>query len=308
MKKYKKIRTLGHRENENIFTVNDDKIIIQEKLDGSNFRFWREGDKLIFGSRNVNNLDKNNHQFSATINYLKEKIDVDKLDPDIIYIGEAMKKHSINYDWGNIPKFIGYDVVYKDNGLPLSYKLAIKEFNKIGLEFVRVIFEGTAYEVRNNIDLNSFLDKDSPYREAGRPEGIVIKNYDRLNQFGRPLYAKMVRDDFKEKNKVKFDNKKTKKRDALYITEKYATEARIKKIILKMVNNEGKNLSRELMNSLIPKVIKDILSESIIEIYEEDKRVNRIDFNMLHELVPKKCLRVLDNMIANNTNGGVIDG
>lgn len=118
----------------------------------------------------------------------------------------------------------------------------------------------------------------------------------------------MVRDDFKEKNKVKFDNKKTKKRDALYITEKYATEARIKKIILKMVNNEGKNLSRELMNSLIPKVIKDILSESIIEIYEEDKRVNRIDFNMLHELVPKKCLRVLDNMIANNTNGGVIDG
>lgn len=113
MKKYKKIRTLGHRENENIFTVNDDKIIIQEKLDGSNFRFWREGDKLIFGSRNVNNLDKNNHQFSATINYLKEKIDVDKLDPDIIYIGEAMKKHSINYDWGNIPKFIGYDVVYK---------------------------------------------------------------------------------------------------------------------------------------------------------------------------------------------------
>ncbi len=37
--KYKKIRQLGHEENKHIFLDPDDEIVIEEKVDGANFRF-----------------------------------------------------------------------------------------------------------------------------------------------------------------------------------------------------------------------------------------------------------------------------
>lgn len=297
MEKYKKIKYLGTSENRGLLDVNDDTVIIEEKIDGANFRFWLEDDKIVFGSRRASDIGKENG-FGEVVEYLQEAVDPSELDNDVIYIGEAMVKHSLSYDWDNVPKFIGYDVIHKDTGLPLSFDFAVEQFNKIGLEFVEVLFKGEAIKARE-IDFDKMLQRDSSYRNKGKGEGIVIKNYNRLNQYGRPLFGKVVNKSFQEKKEAKFGKSKVKREDAPYIVNKYCTKARIKKIVLKMVNQEGRSLSRDLMNDLIKRVIRDILDESILEMYEQDKRVKIVDFKMLHKLVPQKCLKTLDEMMVN---------
>jgi hypothetical protein len=67
-------------------------------------------------------------------------------------------------------------------------------------------------------------------------------------------------------------------------------------MIWKLVNGEGYNLSRSLMEVLYPWVIEDILDECILYIYN-DKNVDKIDFGLLNSLIPQKCIEVLDETL-----------
>lgn len=296
MEKYKKIKHLGDSENKDIFKVPDDEIVVTEKVDGSNMRVWSDNGRLVFGSRNVDDLERDNKQFKKIMDYIENILSQSDewLDEDLIYVGEAMKKHSLEYDWTDIPKFIGFDVLHKDTGKPLGWQMARKEFKRLGFKFINIICRGKTKEIKDK-DLDRLM-KESKYRD-GKPEGIVIKNYRRENQYGRPLFAKVVTEKFKEKKDAKFGKQKVKSDNSKYIVEKYATEARIRKIINKMVVDEGEKLQRELMENLIHRVIHDIFEENIIEMIH-DNRINQIDFDVIYKLVPKKCLSVLDDMIA----------
>ena len=291
MEKYPKIKHLGSTETKGIFDNPNDKIIIQEKIDGANFRFMKKGDKIIYGSRNVKDVTKDN--WKIPIDYLDNKLNPNKLDEDLIYIGEAMKKHSLSYPFDELPEFIGFEVLHKDTGMPLNYEIAKEEFENLDLKYAKVLFEG---EIKNlsDEDLANFL-QESNYRD-GAPEGIVIKNYSRLNQYGRPLFAKKVTKKFKEKNKAVFGEKKVKKGNTELIVEQYATEGRIRKMIYKLVNNQGYNMDRSLMEVLYPRVIEDILKEEILDIYN-DKNIERIDFGLMHKLIPTKCIEILDMVL-----------
>jgi hypothetical protein len=48
---YHKIKRLGDEENKEIFSNPDEEIVIEEKMDGANFRFMFKKGKIIFGSR-----------------------------------------------------------------------------------------------------------------------------------------------------------------------------------------------------------------------------------------------------------------
>ena len=292
LKKYSKIKRLGSSEVENIFARDEETIVVEEKLDGSNFRFWLEGGKLKFGSRRVNGVGS--EQWEKIIQYLRENINRENLKKDVIYIGEAMRKHTINYNFDKIPKFIGYDVLEKKTGKPLNINESIELFHQINLEFVEILFEGKVKEWFKE-DIQQYLETSAYY--DGKPEGIVIKNYNRLNKYNRPLFAKKVTERFTEK-KSKSDNTnhKPSKKNTEYIIEKYVTKARVRKIINKLTLEEGEKLERSLMQKLIPHVSEDVLQEEILEIYS-DSKVKKIDFRIFSQLIPKKCIKVLDTMI-----------
>lgn len=71
--KYVKIKQLGDEENENIFAEPEDEIVIQEKIDGANFRFMIKDGKIIFGSR-TRELIENDMQSKAWKNAINEII------------------------------------------------------------------------------------------------------------------------------------------------------------------------------------------------------------------------------------------
>jgi hypothetical protein len=284
--KYPKIFSLGSPENEEI---KDEIVVIESKIDGANFRcrYIPEENKLIFGSRN-NELSYN-AEFSNWIaikSYKKAFEEYkDKFIPNVIYFSESMQKHTISYD--NIPNTIGYDIWDLEQNKFWDFKKAKQAFEKIGIPFINVHYEGLLKNITKK-ELMEYI-KQSPYRKEG-DEGIVLKCYSKLNSFGRPLFAKIVTDEFKEQNKkvFKFEQHIAKTNDSKIVDE-YLNDARFIKTI-----NYFKDNDEIISMSLIPKLFKyisdDILSENILEITQ---KYDSINFKSINKIIATKSATML---------------
>lgn len=303
--KYPKIRVVGDLENKDIFKNKNDEIIIQEKMDGANFRFYITKDKkIIFGSRSRQltsnegedtNVEKN---FKRCVNLIRDKWEsVVDIAPDLahlIFYGECMVKHTMNYDWEKVPAYLGYDIYDIKKGKFLDYDDVETIFcTNLKLEMVPLIDSTTAENIKKIDD--TFVPKSfyaSPSAEDTQAEGVVFKNYK------RQIMAKYVREKFKEKNKKVFGGgKKFAKTDDEYFVAVYCTNARIDKCIFKLVD-EGKELNMTMMGDLLNMVYKDIWEEHWNEISFSKKRLDLLNFK---KLVSTRCLEVLKQSIVNTS-------
>lgn len=290
--KYHHIQRLGTIENNELVKDLELDCYVEEKVDGACFFITDDllKKEVIFGSRNRPLLDGlENGQFKGNIDWIKNRINV-KLNPNYLYYGEAIKKHTIKYDFDNLPKFIGFDIRVKPNGEEFKFLNRAekeKEFKRIGLPIVPLLWSGKV----KDLDIDKLIG-ESLFDPTVTMEGIVIKT-DKLNRFGRPVYAKIVREEFKEENKKVFGEGLTKS-GACHVAEKYLTPARVNKEINRLVYEENLKLDRSLMKFLPINVCKDILDEEILEIFKSEKE---IDFKKFKCLIAKKCLRYLDDFI-----------
>jgi len=298
--KYPKIERLGHEHNRDFMLFKDDEVVIEEKVDGGNGSFWidEETGKTYEGSRNRNLItDEDEKAFIKQRLFLRETIKDKKLNPDYIYYIEWMAKHSINYT--NAPDIIGLDIRIKMSmsddgcGLFLPREAREKEFNRLGIENVPLIWKGKIKELEKEKIIN--LIPQSKYYD-GLAEGIVLKNMTRKSTIGNhQLYAKVVRAEFKELNKAVFGGLKKKNTDTSKIIHEFSTEARIKKMVLKFTKEQGEELNLKLMSKVPSAVIKDILKEEFETIFEKYKF---IDFKEMKQKISKKCLKVINEMMV----------
>ena len=296
--KYKKIKQLGDEENKDIFKDKNDIIYIQEKVDGANFRFYinKEG-IIIFGSRSQQltsnegedtNVQKN---FMRCINYIRECLSDKDLSPykGLIFYGECMIKHTIGYDWENVSPFLGFDIynIISESFFDIDYTHLLYE--SLELEVVPII------NIMKAKNIKEFSDVDVPISKyySGQAEGVVFKNSD------KQIYAKYVRDAFKEKNLKEFGGSRKKaKTDEDYFTAIYCTNARIEKIVWKLID-DGNKLHLSMMPNLIKAVYKDIWEEHWNEIVTTKQKT--INFDKLKKSFTQRCFHVLKNIITNNT-------
>ncbi len=307
-KKYDKIKAIGHEDNKEIFKDKNDEIVVQEKVDGGNLRFYITKDsKIIFGSRTQQltsnegedtNVEKN---FRRCVDYVREKWEaVRDIAPDLsgyIFYSENMIKHTMQYDWEKIPPFLGFDIYNIKTGKYLDYKDVKKIFKNLKLEMVPII------KVCKARDIKEITDKDIPKSKYAslsskdqQAEGVVYKNYK------KQLMAKYVREKFKEKNKEVFGGgKKFAKTDDEYFVAVYCTNARIDKCIFKLID-DGRKLDMTMMGDLLNMVYKDIWEENWNEIAFSKKKVDLLN---LKKLISRRCLEILKQTMVNNalTNG-----
>jgi hypothetical protein len=129
-------------------------------------------------------------------------------------------------------------------------------------------------------------------------EGITIKNYFRQNIYGRQLFVKIVRQEFKEANAGVFGIRVGKlEDDTSRLIETFITEPRIRKAIYRLRDEQGCLLSRTIMHFLPRAVIEDLMKE---EAWTLVKDFSTIRFDVLKKAVPKKCLTVVDKMMDEN--------
>jgi hypothetical protein len=316
---YTKIKRLGDEENKDIFLNPDEQIVIEEKIDGANFRFMIKDNKIVFGSRtqelNENKEHKFQKNFNRCIGWIQDKLKDKDLSKycGMVFYGECCVAHSMQYNWDNIPPFLGFDINNSNNkNYPkryIPYPLNKEIFNGLGLDFVPVIKLCKAREV-TNID-DSFVPISSFAMPSGtddtrKAEGIVFKKYsfkeDSKEQIDNQIFAKYVRDKFKEINAEVFGSKRVKYNSETDVGElifKYCTNARIDKCIFKLID-DGNKLDMTLMHKLPKMVLDDIFNEHMNEIFYSNYNVN---FKELRQKVPKRCAVVLNQVITNNAFG-----
>lgn len=317
MKKYTKIRRIGHNRNSKI--LENGELILKEKLDGCNFRFTvTEDGKFLFGSKNVeykkdgepiydeDEYEKLDGRFTDAIKYVRNKYDPETLK-DICgtkytFFAENMVKHSLDYPFEEMPQIIGFDVYDHKNEEYLTNREAKNKFEAMGMEFAPIVEK---FEEPSELDTEEYEIPESEYRD-GQMEGVVIINTEQSEdqRSGFSTRAKMVTEEFAEKHKKATGANQSK--EAVHghekIVSKYCTDGRIKKHIGKM-RDEGREIGMELManesgsDGLPIRVAVDILEEEADNIVRRD---DKTDFKNYRSLVAKRCVHVLRQEIQRN--------
>lgn len=188
---YPKIYAIGHRAVQDLFL---DPVLVEEKVDGSQFSFCRQGDNLIMKSRGSTVFSGGEKMFNKaaeTVEKLK-----DSLTPDWVYRGEYLQKPKQNcLTYSRIPSqhIILFDI-NTGNEVYLSREQKEQEAVRLGLEIVPKLYEGI---VSNPEDIYKLLETESVLGGV-KIEGVVVKNYNRFGVDGKALMGKFVSESFKE--------------------------------------------------------------------------------------------------------------
>ena len=242
-----------------------DHIVVQEKIDGSNFRSAmtesRTGSGLLDGR--VSWMQKQD----------KEKIKAVLGDRYILF-AEWLVHHAVPYPEERYEKVYCFDVMEKETGKYLPQDQVKEMVTELGLTYVPVFYDGP------------FVSWEAIEAMVGRTElggaygeGVVVKNMTRLNDPNEklPFYTKIVGADFAEKKSISRTHMEQMSADAKRqaLADSVVTEARVRKMILKLVDE---NLLSENWREEKPETISRQLTRQIYYdcVKEEPETVEQI--------------------------------
>lgn len=265
---------------------------IFEKIDGANAQIYLDTEtrEIAFGSRNrvlgVGDNLVSGDSFRGFSNWVKENnVALSKffhMYPDFMLYGEWLIKHSVQYAPTAFNKFYVFDIYdsVDQKYIGIEKHRSWIDLCDLGIPIIPFddwIENPTIDKLKILLEYPSRLG--APFRE-----GIVIKNYDFTNKWGRQPYAKLLHKDFQE---VKSKPKAVVSSDAieLAIQVQYVSKARVTKICNKIINT---SLDSRLEMRHIPQVINmvwyDIITEDMNDILERLKDPT-INFKLLKKLV-----------------------
>lgn len=284
LKKFPKVRPIGHPKTEPL--LQEGCVTVHEKMDGANFRFRVDEERILFGSRNVvyqNEKDIPN-AFEHAVNFIREFVSPTDLHPNYTYFGEAMHKHTLDYEWESVPSFLSFAIYDHGAEKIIPWSKARGVFNTLGLPTVPVVEQITGDDVSADYEIPR-----SAYREDGKGEGVVFWHENGTR-------AKLRTEEFKEKHgsptsdPVDFEGHGK-------LVNKFCTDTRIDKRINDLLD-EGYTLSRELMGEGLPQAVsRDILEEHAHEIVSMNETVDLKDYR---SLVAKRCVNRIDERMQEN--------
>lgn len=258
--KYQHVEKLGNQEVDGILLG---ECYIFPKIDGTNAHIWLDCLTMKCGSRNRElSLDKDNAGFMAWAIEQEKLYDVLHNLPDGAHVfGEWLVPHSLKtYREDAWRKFYIFDVVEGKRHIPyLEYKqiLDMCEY-KDYIAPIRIIKNPTEENVFKLLEQNNYLIEDG----KGYGEGVVIKNYEFVNKYGRQTWAKIVTSEFKDKHHKEMGAPVTNGSD--YVEEKIAeafiTEAMVDKVIAN-IENECGGWSSKYIQRLLHTVFYDLVRE-----------------------------------------------
>lgn len=280
--KYQHVERLGNEEVEGIL---DGEVIVQTKLDGANLTVaWDNG--IVIASRN-NIISYPGHlyvgtggqSFRGAIDYVTTHVGFISLaQSDHILRCEYLKKHTVRYAQENYGHVYVYDVQRKD----LSYKHPIHWMGMAQALGVRII--PITYTVhRPTVDYLTKLVAGPDEFGAEQKEGLVIKRYDGwTNKFGHITWAKLIAEDFREKNKLVFGGSSKDPPEVQFVANTL-TRQFIHKTICTLEDSLGRRLTVRDMPQVLGRCWHDAFSEELWNFIKKGK-VKNFDFDRAERL------------------------
>lgn len=275
--KYQHIERFGTTETQGI---ENGMCYVFPKIDGTNSQLWiDENGNLHAGSRNRElSLENDNAGF---MNWAIKQNNILRFlfnNPKLRLYGEWLVPHSLKtYKENAWKNFYVFDVVDGERYLIYEeYAALLEPFN---IEFIPPLckVKNPTYErLISQLEKNGYLIEDG----KGIGEGIVIKNYDYKNKFGRVAWAKIVTNEFKAKHaKCQVTEIKESKIIEQEICEKYVTKSLIEKEFAK-IETENNGWSSKFIPRLINTVYYCLITEECWNFIKEFKFPN-VDFKRL---------------------------
>lgn len=296
-RKYDKVHRWDHEDE--ITGINVGTVYIQEKIDGANAQVCQGDDGYLYVASKNRNLARAKNEdkwpfeimdgFRGFPQYTFEDKRIRKFfeetkDKYILY-GEWLVKHTVNYPAAFTNRFWIFDVYDREEHKYIEFPdyyawLAIE----YGLDVINTI--GNII----NPSMDQLLDmvrneKEIPKSMFGAEtiEGLVFKNYQFKNGYGRTVYMKAVTKDFHEVHHAIMGTNRYDSPE-VYVVSKYQTVPRMEKVYQKMIDEvTGSESGLEMRNipEFLNRVLHDFFTEEAWNMFMRDKRVSKKSFNML---------------------------
>jgi len=283
-RKYHHIERFGQEEVEDIHIG---ECHIFPKLDGTNSSIWWCENSIdpmpAAGSRNRDlTLDNDNAGFYEWVLNQPNLWQFLKDNPKWRLYGEWLIPHTLKtYREDAWRRFWIFDVCVEDKLIHYDeYYPVMQKYNLDVIEPLCIVKNGTDKTFQRAMDQNTYLIEDG----KGVGEGIVIKNYHWENKFGHQVWAKLVRNEFKEDNRKQFGLSilTGKKQIESEIAELFVTKFFVDKIRAK-IELETKN-RKIVIPRLLQTCFHDIVKEEIWDIVKKYRNPT-INFGMLQKHV-----------------------
>lgn len=297
-KKYQHVEKFGNTE---VKDIEIGECLVFPKVDGTNSSVWLDEGELRAGSRTRElTLEKDNagfYKYALSNENIKKYLDK---HPNHRLYGEFLVPHSLKtYRSDAWRKFYIFDVCLdKDDTVEYlqydDYKPLLEEFNLDYIPPIAKIKNGSYENFIRCLEQNIFLIQDG----NGVGEGVVIKNYNFYNQYGRQTWAKIVTSEFKEKHAKTMGCPEINNE---YIVEEkivnnFCTSAFIEKEFAKLVNERGEWNNRNIPEFL-GRVWYEFIKEECWNFIKEYKSPT-INFRLLNNLVIKKIKEVKKDIFS----------
>lgn len=251
---YPQVYALGHRAVADLFL---DEVIVEEKIDGSQFSFGLFEDGLRIRSKGqVMLVDAPEKMFDKAVDTVKAL----PLHAGWTYRAEYLRKpHHNGLAYNRIPN--GHLILFDINTAEeeyLSYQAKAEESARLGLEIVPLLSSGM---VSSADDVREFLSRESVL--GGQLiEGVVIKNYARFGLDKKVLMGKFVSEAQKEVIQRHFKAANPGKADIIDgLIQSYGTPARWQKAVLHLRERGMIEDSPRDIGNLIKEAPEDVLKE-----------------------------------------------
>lgn len=280
--KYQHLERFGNTEVEGIEVGT---VYVFPKIDGTNGSVWVESSMheavIKCGSRNRElELDNDNAGFMFAMvqdDAVKRYVFA---HPSHILYGEWLVPHTLKtYSDDAWRRFYVFDVFDRNKERLLSYDEYSADAIAAGLNVIppiAIIKNGSEEHFTQCLAKANYLVKDG----EGQGEGVVLKNYDYQNKYGRQTWAKIVGNEFKAKHHLEMgapvvgceivEEK---------IVAKYVTQSLVDKVHAKIVN-EMDGWSSKYISRLLHTVYYDLITEETWNFVKEFKSP-KIDFKVL---------------------------
>jgi len=283
---YKKYQHIERLESDETAGIQIGICYIFPKIDGTNSVLWWDGE-LQAGSRSRHlTIDEDNQGFFAWAKEQQNLSDFLSEHSNLRLYGEWLVPHTLRtYEDTAWRKFYVFDVYSDESNKYLPYDIYKEYLDVFCIEYIPPICRiknPTTERLMKQLEKNGYLIRDG----HGVGEGIVIKNYEYRNKFGRQTWAKIVKNDFKaEHSKNQITDVKETLTTEDKIIDKYVTVAFVEKEFAKIKAEKGWN------SKMIP-MLFGILFYTLIKEegwnFVKELKYPKIDFNRLNQLMIAK--------------------
>jgi ATP-dependent RNA circularization protein (DNA/RNA ligase family) len=303
--RYQHVERFGTPEVEGI---EDGEVWVFPKLDGTNASLWVGDDLNIYaGSRGrVLSAEADNHGFWQWMQTIqaRELQSFFSAYPKVRLFGEWLVPHTFkHYREDAWRRFYVFDVWGEETQRWVPYEEYAPLLRAADIDVIDPLarmVNPTEEQLRKLVESNTYLVQDG----AGPGEGIVLKRYDFVNRYGRPTWAKIVRNEFKEENRRAFGTAEIGEefQVEIAIAQEFVTATLVAKERAKIEMSLADGVQQEIIDKrkLIPRLLETIyhcvVTEELWAALKKHPKHQVIDFARLRRHVYAQTKRLAQDL------------